>query len=505
MMDDTRLDLDPVGPAGREDDTPPRRPSTRSTTVPADGVPAADLGPADDLVGRVVADRYHVVAAIASGGIGRVFRARQAGLDRDIALKLLHPELAADPAQKARFHREARAASLLRHPSAVAIHDFGEWEGRLYIAMELVTGWTLSEIVDRELPLSPRTVVDILVPVCEVLHEAHHAGLVHRDIKPPNIMVEDPGPAQRVKLLDFGLVRSRQFEKGPDDRLTPSDLIAGTPAYMAPEQVRGQEVDARSDLYALGVVLYEMLCGRRPFDASSPADLMVQHLFSTPDRPSDVRPDFLVDQRLEALALQALAKRPEDRPASALAFRDALRAAVDPALPPLHPGSDRPDRLAIATDRLSRSRAAGIATVAAPADHLAAARAARSVVVVERPAAFAQSLTALLRARGYVAQDVEDVDTGLALAPHAGAFALVVDLRQDVAAGLDLLAARISDGATRNLPLVVVGPKDDLAPMSRAIEIGVRDWVPDSSVDALLPRALDRILRRARPASPSPD
>jgi len=451
----------------------------------------------DPLVGRIVADRFEVLRPIATGGSGRVYRARQLGLDREVALKLLHPHLAHDEEQTARFHREARAASRIRHPSAVVIHDFGRWEDRLFIAMELIVGQPLDLLLDAEFPLAPERIVALLAPVCEVLQTAHDAGLLHRDVKSPNIMVvrgKDGG--ETVKLVDFGLVTSITAESEFGRALTPTGLVSGTPAYMSPEQCRGAALDGRSDLYALGVVLFELLCQEVPFTACSQTDIIIQHMFSEPPRPSEIARNVAIDPLLERLALQALSKNPANRPQTALAFRDALLAVVGRAPRPILPERDPEERQLSQQDRAARARAAGIPETPAETRKLAAPGTAPELtaVVVEPPTAFADSLTAVLRAQGFEVTPVADLSAAVGVVPRAGRAVLVVDIRGAALPLLDRLAALRAEGRIA-APVVVVGPEDSLAPMTRALELGVSDYVPESVVVARLPRAVQRARR----------
>ena len=298
------------------------------------------------MLGEIVADRYLVRAVLGEGGMGRVYRAVQLDLERPVAIKLLNESLAPDPRQVSRFHREAMSASRLDHPGVAVVHDHGEWEGRLYLVMEFLRGATLRQLLSREGPLEPMRAAGILAQVADVLTAAHDAGMVHRDLKPENIMI-CPGRAgtERVKVVDFGLAAllgQDDWEHGPRGR-----MLSGTPWYMSPEQCRGDRVGAASDLYSLGVVLFEMLCGRPPFASDNAAEVVLCHLYSEPLAPA--RADGLpVHPRLGALAMEALAKEPDRRPASAERFRDLVLEAAGnqsdgaPAGGPSADGADGP-------------------------------------------------------------------------------------------------------------------------------------------------------------------
>jgi serine/threonine-protein kinase len=274
---------------------------------------------------------------IAVGGIGTVYRARQLGLDRVVALKLLREEVARDEDFLERFKREARAASRLEHPNSVRVLDFGEHDdgSMLYLAMEYVEGRTLYDVIQQDAPLPDARIVDILSQVLAAVGVAHDMGVVHRDLKPENIMIirgtSDEGEhAELVKVLDFGIaslgnvVRDEGgYAEGP--RMTKRGLIVGTPEYMAPEQADGR-ADRRSDLYSLGVVLYQMMTGRLPFRGDSPLTVAVKHITEALELPSLIA---AVNPRIEAVCVRALGKTPDERYASAREMRSALRAAIN--------------------------------------------------------------------------------------------------------------------------------------------------------------------------------
>ena len=452
----------------------------------------------DPLVGELVAGKFLVQGLVGAGGVGRVYRALQVDLGRLVALKLMHPEMSLEEHQKQRFHREARSASSINHPGAAAIHDFGEWQGQLYIAMELLHGESLYNVLLRDFPLPPERLVRILSQVCETLSVAHEQGIVHRDLKPENIMlVTGPDGQEQVKVVDFGLA----ILVGPDAeaRLTREGLITGTPAYMSPEQVRGDtNIDFRSDLYALGVVLYEQLTACPPFSGETVTDLVVKHLFTDPEPPSRVNPRVTIHPAMEALALQALAKEPSERPASAAAFKETLQDALDQIqgrvkLPSrkVAPGSG---------DRQARAGAAGLTRRGAQEASTPGKKTQPWVLVIDLGAAAAHqdSLVVALRANHVRASgpgSLDDLDT----ADEAPQYdALVVDLRPDPPALLELLGARLDGGRLAGLPVVVVGPADSFEVMSRCLELGLADYVPATEIMRKLPRALRRLMRRGR-------
>jgi serine/threonine-protein kinase len=269
--------------------------------------------------------QYIVEEKLGEGGMGTVYRAQHGMLKRPTAIKLLSPELNA-PEDLDRFRREVQMTAKLRHPNTVTIYDYGRTEdGTFYYAMELLDGVTLVDIVRTEGPLRQSRVIHILRQCAMALHEAHSMGLVHRDIKPNNIMLTQQGGAHDVtKVLDFGLVKN--VDSNVDATKTWTEAIIGTPRFMSPEQIlEPQSIDARSDLYALGAVGYFLLSGRFVFEGTNPIEICAQHLSAVPDPPSltggcDVNPD------LERIIMECLEKKPDDRPASGVEIADRLRA-----------------------------------------------------------------------------------------------------------------------------------------------------------------------------------
>jgi serine/threonine-protein kinase len=266
--------------------------------------------------------QYRLGQPLGAGGMGEVYRAEHRLLRRPCAIKLIRPERAGDAPALARFEREVQATATLTHPNTVQIYDYGRAEdGTFYYVMEFLPGVTLDDLVKGHGPLAPDRAVFLLRQVCAALAEAHAIGLIHRDIKPGNVMVcERGGRRDVVKVLDFGLVLDRG---AGDDKLTREGTVAGTPAYMSPEQAGGEEVPGpAADVYALGAVAYFLLTGRPPFAARSGVKLLAAHLHETPQPPSAHRPDVPAD--LEAVVLRCLAKAPGERFASA----DELDAAL---------------------------------------------------------------------------------------------------------------------------------------------------------------------------------
>jgi serine/threonine-protein kinase len=276
--------------------------------------------------GTTLAGRYRVERRLGRGGMAEVFLARDLRLDRLIALKVLAPALSSDPAFVARFRREAQAAAGLSHPNIVAVYDWGEALGSYYIAMEYAPGRTLAEVIEADAPLASERTALIGAQVAAALAAAHREGVVHRDIKPSNVIL---GEEDAVKVTDFGIAHVVE-EAGT--RLTTTGTVLGTPAYLSPEQAEGRAVDGRSDVYSLGVVLYELATGATPFQGQTSAALAYQHAREPLEPPSGRNP--AVPAALDAIITESLAKDPEARPASAEQVRRRLLALTDPSRVP---------------------------------------------------------------------------------------------------------------------------------------------------------------------------
>ncbi len=260
------------------------------------------------VVGRVLDGRYRVLSHIADGGMASVYLALDERLDREVAVKVMRQSLTQDETFVSRFHREARSAARLSHPNVVAVFDQGEDDGDMFLTMEYVPGRTLREVLSDEGPLSPRAALDLFDPILQALDAAHSAGLIHRDVKPENVILREDGV---VKVADFGLARAVTAATTTN----ASGVLLGTVAYLSPEQVERGIADARSDVYAVGLVLYEMLTGRKAFDGDTPIHVAYQHVHGSVPVPSDRVPS--VPQELDQLVALATARDPDKRPASA--------------------------------------------------------------------------------------------------------------------------------------------------------------------------------------------
>lgn len=288
-----------------------------------EGEAAADA--AGPLLGRVI-DGLRFDELIGAGGMGHVFRAEQLALERTVAVKVLHRRLVADDDARMRFTLEARAASRLEHPHVVAIHDLDELEdGRPYLVMEFLRGHSLATVLAREGAIPVARSLRLVGQVLAALAEGHSFGIVHRDVKPENVVLEATrAGGDHAKLVDFGLAfwRGRSQEEG-------AEWVCGTPEYVSPESVRGETVDARSDLYSTGIMLFELLTGGRPFNAATPALTGLRHLSDPIPRFRDVAPHVAIPEEVEAIVRKALAKRPSERFASAHEMGKAVADALE--------------------------------------------------------------------------------------------------------------------------------------------------------------------------------
>ncbi|MEO7037934.1 MAG: protein kinase [Polyangiaceae bacterium] len=286
---------------------------------------AQDLEP-----GRVLAKRFRIEERIGEGGMGAVFRATDLRNERAVAVKTLLPEAAKDPGLRKRFEREAQMLQKVEHPNFVRFVEYGDGASEpAYVVMEFLEGSALSKLLTDESRLVPERALHITRHVLTGLQHVHHLGIVHRDVKPDNVViVQEPEDPEFAKILDFGIARLAEPENAEKTKLTQKGEIFGTPAYMAPEQVRGDPIDSRADLYSVSVMLYEMLAARPPFVAKNQNGLFAMHLAALPPPLRDVAPDVAQLESLQELLDLGLAKQPEQRIASAAAYLERVDALI---------------------------------------------------------------------------------------------------------------------------------------------------------------------------------
>jgi len=375
------------------------------------------------VVESTIEGRYQVVSRIASGGMGEVYRAHDAVLARDVAIKLLHPQLAGDRGFVERFRREARAAAVLNHPSIVGVYDWGSTDGTYFMVMEYVPGSNLRALLAEYGRLEPGQVVEICVQVLSALDHAHGHGIVHRDVKPENILIARDGT---VRVADFGLARAYA-----DSYVSQAEgTVTGTVQYLAPEQIHGEPADPRTDLYALGVVMFELLTGRTPYAGETSLSIAYQHLSGRIPPPSEALPT--ISAALDTPVLHATEKDRADRPASARAMRDEVTRAG--AGLPATPGVVELAAQIPSTDFVAEERAA---TVTIPRSVSPRARRARRI----RTVLFIAGLLLLLGMGAWAAW--------VYAVPHYTSVPNVVGMSQREAGALleeAGLAARIGDG-----------------------------------------------------------
>jgi len=297
-----------------------------NTLCPSDGEVLEKVS--DDLIGQTLASKYRIEELINEGGMGAVYRGTHVLMDKVVAIKVLHPSLAADDKIVARFSREAKAASRISHPHALNVTDFGEDEnGIVFLVMEYLKGETLKEVIHKDGPMPIERAVEIIRQVCGALEAAHAEGVVHRDLKSDNIMLLDMGDGDWAKVLDFGIAKITE-KVGQDPALTAPNLIIGTPQYMSPEQCsQAANIDSRSDIYSLGVIIYEMLVGHVPFTGESPTAIMMKHLQEPPPSVLEERKDL--PAAVGRVVMQAMAKRPEYRYQTVSELSEGLALAAE--------------------------------------------------------------------------------------------------------------------------------------------------------------------------------
>ncbi len=281
--------------------------------------------PEDLWLGRVIDGRYRVLERLGKGGMGLVYKVEHMRMGKLAAMKVLHRELAAEREVVKRFRREAEAVSRLTHPNTVQVFDFGMADGALYLIMEYVRGADLGALLRDEGPMPVPRALELFAQIASALTEAHALGIVHRDLKPENVIITRPGVGnEHAKVLDFGLAKLDEREE--QNEVTARGSIVGTPYYMSPEQIRGEPLDGRSDLYSLGAMLYRVTTGEPPFRAPTPVGVLTRHLTDVLRLPSEARPDLAIPPGLDELIGRAMSKNANDRYASADELRNALEA-----------------------------------------------------------------------------------------------------------------------------------------------------------------------------------
>jgi len=313
----------------------------------------------DLYIGRTVAERYEIASVIGEGGMGRVYLAHHNRLGKEVAIKILHADLARDKAAVGRFVREARAASSIGNPHIVDVSDFGELpDGSTYFVMEHLAGATLADLLDEKDVLDPAVVVDIGKQLCDGLAAAHEQDIIHRDLKPENVVLVERNDNPRFcKILDFGIAKVSAGTAGGHTKLTLAGTVFGTPHYMSPEQAAGSTVDHRADIYSLGVMLYEMAAGDLPFDADNFMGLLTQHMYKAPPHIRGRTLGEGCPPGLEAVILKCLAKRPEARYDSMEDLADDLGRVTDGLRPEaLDDDEQATARIAIPAEFLERAR-----------------------------------------------------------------------------------------------------------------------------------------------------
>ncbi len=294
---------------------------------PRDGTALRSASQTADLLGSVVADRYHITKKLGEGGMGTVYLAEHVKMGRKSALKVMNPGMNSDPDAIARFNREASNASRLSHPNICGIYDFGETpDGLIYLAMEFIEGQALTELIEADGSLAPARAGRIVHQTADALQVAHDAGIVHRDLKPDNIMVaRNRDGSDVVKVVDFGIAKASSSDA---QKVTKTGLVVGTPEYMSPEQLAGDTLDGRSDVYSLALVAFNALTGKLPFPSETVQEAMIMRLTDRPRTLSEIRPDLTWPERLQAVMDRGLARDADERYRSAAQFGRDFADAV---------------------------------------------------------------------------------------------------------------------------------------------------------------------------------
>jgi serine/threonine-protein kinase len=473
---------------------------------PNDGSTLKAAG-ATDLVGSVIADRYHIQKKLGEGGMGAVYLGEHVKMGRKSAIKVMTQSMANDPDAIARFNREAANAARINHPNVCAIYDFGETkDGLIYLAMEYIEGESLSDLLEREGALPPHRAAQIFQQAADALQAAHDLGIVHRDLKPDNIMItKGRGGTDVVKVVDFGIAKAMTGEEG--QKVTKTGLVVGTPEYMSPEQLAGDKLDGRSDLYSLALVLYRMLTGTLPFQADSAQEVMIKRLTDEPLPLNQARPGVEFPPQLQAVMDRALQRMPSERYASATDLaRDVLRAVsgMAEAAPPVDTEgatqliSALPAGATVAPTRVSREGAPAAPHRAATPD-TAAVAVSPPHPVKKKPVAAIAAAVAVVAVGGGAAALLLNRGGAPARQAEGQAASVTQDTAKPTAGGQPTLAggapSRSSAPASRTSepqPRSGVSVPPPAAPPAATGRAGPR--VDSAAVEQQLSQLLDRIL-----------